>query len=195
MQSKPKVVLILGAPGSGKGTQGKLIEENYGYMHLSMGDLMRKAKAHSVNIYNRELSTDNKTILTHEFSINFLITAMRENPVGKYVIDGFHRKFDEFDDLFFNSIDVIAVIHLKPSNLKILEDRIKDRYSKGNISNSFREYDLEAMEKRLKIYETETVPYVVEYFKGKSEIFEINCDESIDEVHKNTKIIMINILK
>ncbi len=40
-QMKPYVVFMLGGPGSGKGTQSKLLEENFKFVHLSAGDLLR----------------------------------------------------------------------------------------------------------------------------------------------------------
>ena len=38
---KPRVVFVLGGPGSGKGTQSKLIEKEFGFKHMSAGDLLR----------------------------------------------------------------------------------------------------------------------------------------------------------
>ena len=48
---KPAVVFILGGPGSGKRTQSKLIEQTYGLVHLSAGDLLRaeRKKLESLN--------------------------------------------------------------------------------------------------------------------------------------------------
>ena len=48
---KPYVVFILGGPGSGKGTQSKLIEDTFKFVHLSAGDLLRaeRQKADSKN--------------------------------------------------------------------------------------------------------------------------------------------------
>lgn len=42
MEHKPKVVFILGGPGSGKGTQSAIICKNYKFVHLSAGDLLRE---------------------------------------------------------------------------------------------------------------------------------------------------------
>lgn len=42
MEKKPKVVFILGGPGSGKGTQSAIICKNYNFVHLSAGDLLRE---------------------------------------------------------------------------------------------------------------------------------------------------------
>lgn len=44
---KPKVVFVLGAPGSGKGTQCSRIVDTFGYTHLSAGDLLREERARS----------------------------------------------------------------------------------------------------------------------------------------------------
>lgn len=40
-EEKPRVIFILGGPGSGKGTQSKLIQEKYNLHHMSAGDLLR----------------------------------------------------------------------------------------------------------------------------------------------------------
>lgn len=44
MESKPKVVFVLGAPGAGKGTQCEKIVAEYGFTHLSAGDLLREER-------------------------------------------------------------------------------------------------------------------------------------------------------
>ena len=44
---KPYVVFILGGPGSGKGTQSKLIQDKYRFVHLSAGDLLRAERQKS----------------------------------------------------------------------------------------------------------------------------------------------------
>jgi UMP-CMP kinase len=41
-EKKPRVIFILGGPGSGKGTQSKLIEQEFGFAHMSAGELLRK---------------------------------------------------------------------------------------------------------------------------------------------------------
>lgn len=42
--SKPRVIFILGGPGSGKGTQSKLIEKEFQFIHMSAGDLLREER-------------------------------------------------------------------------------------------------------------------------------------------------------
>lgn len=42
MEGKPFVVFVLGGPGAGKGTQSQLLAKEYGFIHLSAGDLLRE---------------------------------------------------------------------------------------------------------------------------------------------------------
>lgn len=54
---KPKVVFVLGAPGSGKGTQCEKIVNKYGYVHLSAGDLLREERTREGSQYGEMIET------------------------------------------------------------------------------------------------------------------------------------------
>ena len=195
MNNKPSVIILLGCPGSGKGTQASKIENFFGYKHISMGDVMRNKKLHSVEIYNKELSSDKNSSLTHELSLRLLKDAMIESGYEKFVIDGFHRKFDEYDNLFMESIAIKCVILFKTFNLDIMRERVFNRYREGKEMENFRNYDLDILEKRLKIYQEETITYVYEYFLKNNNVYEINCDKNVDEVFNEISIILEEIIK
>jgi adenylate kinase family enzyme len=196
MINKPNVILLLGCPGSGKGTQASKIEEVFSFKHISMGDVMRKKKVDSVEIYNKELSSDKTSSLSHDLSLRLLKEAINESGYNNFVLDGFHRKFDEFDYQFLDSVEIKCVILLKTLNLDIMRDRIKKRYREGQEIENIRKYDLEILEKRLRIYEEETIPYVFEYFNEKyNNVCEINCDGNIDEIFKELYNILIKLIE
>jgi len=187
---KPEVILVLGAPGSGKGTQGKKISEKYEFQHISMGDVLRNKKNEIiVGEYNKQLSSIKDTPLTHELSLRLLKNEMIDMgwEKTKFVLDGFHRKFDKYDIEFFESINLLCVIVLKPTTINILFERVMKRYLENINTSNHRKDDLELVEKRLNIYKTETQE-VISFFKDKYEnkIKEICCD--LDEYEVFTEI-------
>lgn len=76
--AKPKVVFVLGAPGSGKGTQCSKIVENFGYVHLSAGDLLREERARADSQYGTliEDCIKNGKIVPVEITCSLLENAM-----------------------------------------------------------------------------------------------------------------------
>jgi UMP-CMP kinase len=92
---KPYVVFILGGPGSGKGTQSKLIQDKYRFVHLSAGDLLRaeRQKPDSKNGKLIEEYIVNGKIVPSEITVALLEEAMVESGIkgGRFLIDGFPR--------------------------------------------------------------------------------------------------------
>lgn len=93
-------IILLGAPGSGKGTQAKLISKNFKLPHISTGDIFRtnivqetelgiKAKKF---INNGELVPDNITISMIEKELN------EEKCRDGFVLDGFPRNISQVED-------------------------------------------------------------------------------------------------
>ncbi len=53
MEGKPFVVFVLGGPGAGKGTQSQLLAKEYGFIHLSAGDLLREEVINPFNPFSK----------------------------------------------------------------------------------------------------------------------------------------------
>ncbi|KVI00561.1 Adenylate kinase [Cynara cardunculus var. scolymus] len=91
-EKKPKVVFVLGGPGSGKGTQCANIVEHFGYTHLSAGDLLRaEIKSGSENGTMIQNMISEGKIVPSEVTIKLLEKAIVENENDKFLIDGFPR--------------------------------------------------------------------------------------------------------
>lgn len=94
-------IIMLGAPGAGKGTQAKLIAEKYGVPHISTGDIFR------ANIKNgTELGKEAKTymdkgqLVPDELTVKILLDRVAQNDCGKgYVLDGFPRTIPQAEVL------------------------------------------------------------------------------------------------
>lgn len=98
---KPEVVFILGGPGAGKGTLCRYIVENFGYAHLSAGDLLREERVKPGSEYGELIETHirNGTIVPVEITCSLIDRAMQtsENPHHRFLIDGFPRNQDNLD--------------------------------------------------------------------------------------------------
>lgn len=94
VQSPPlmQVVFVLGGPGSGKGTNCERIVKDFGYVHLSAGDLLRAERASGselaemINTYIKE-----GKIVPAEVTVRLLKAAMEKCETKKFLIDGFPR--------------------------------------------------------------------------------------------------------
>ncbi len=89
---KPTVIFVLGGPGSGKGTNCARIVEDFGFVHLSAGDLLREEQAsgsqHGEMI--KSMIKEGK-IVPSEVTVTLLENAMERSATKKFLIDGFPR--------------------------------------------------------------------------------------------------------
>lgn len=101
--SKVTVLFVLGGPGAGKGTQCANLVRDYGFTHLSAGDLLRAEQERKGSEFGdliKEYIRDGK-IVPMEVTVQLLENAMTEqiekdkNGKGKFLIDGFPRKMDQ----------------------------------------------------------------------------------------------------
>uniref|UniRef100_A0A1I8ADK2 UMP-CMP kinase n=1 Tax=Steinernema glaseri TaxID=37863 RepID=A0A1I8ADK2_9BILA len=94
------IVFVLGPPGSGKGTQCALIQKNFGFVHLSAGDLLREERQRPGSQFGEliESHIKNGTIVPVEITCKLLENAMLASGDAKgFLIDGFPRNQDNLD--------------------------------------------------------------------------------------------------
>ena len=192
----PKVIILFGGPGSGKGTQGALIQNNFDFTHLSIGDVLRELNDEETNLYYQQMSSDISTQLTHHYMLQIVLKNKMQEVGwngGKFVLDGFHRKFDKYDLELFQQLNIIAIISLIPSNKKILEERLVKRYS--NWKELDRGVELDWINRRMNIYEKETLEnYEILKLNYSQKMYDICCDNSREEVYNEIRILMDKII-
>ena len=121
-----KNVILIAPPAAGKGTQSELLVKNYGYIHISMGDLLRAeiAKGTEEGQKIKEIVATG-ALVDDDLTIKLLQKKLEELNSQKFIIDGFPRTFyqsQEFAKVLQNlGIDDYVAILL---NLK-KEDAIK----------------------------------------------------------------------
>ena len=187
-------VILLGAPGSGKGTQSIILNKKFGFLQLSTGEMIRQ------NIEDKtELGLMVQTLVNSgEFVNDDTILSMISNRIlmkdckNGFVLDGFPRNVNQakkFDNILKeNNKKINIVIELKVIK-KILFERIQNRAIEANEA---REDDKgEVLENRIKIYEEQTEP-LIPYYKDLGLHYEVNGMKNIDEIASDIeKIIKI----
>ena len=92
--SKVSVIFVLGGPGAGKGTQCANLVKDYGFSHLSAGDLLRAERERPGSQFGEMIQTHLKegTIVPMEVTVQLLENAITEkiegSGIGKFLIDG-----------------------------------------------------------------------------------------------------------
>ncbi len=102
--SKVTVVFVLGGPGAGKGTQCARLVEDYGFVHLSAGDLLRAEQQREGSQYGAMIAEYIKEgkIVPMEVTVALLSNAIADalakqggEGKGRFLVDGFPRKMDQ----------------------------------------------------------------------------------------------------
>ncbi|MEY4386913.1 MAG: hypothetical protein RLY20_2196 [Verrucomicrobiota bacterium] len=194
---KYKTVLLFGAPGSGKGTQGKVLSNIPGFFHCACGDIFRNLKVDSqlgrvfVDYSSKgQLVPDEATVQLWSSFIDTSTKIGRFHPdKDLLVLDGIPRNIAQAK-ILKNVLDVRAMFWLKTRDFEALVRRIQRRALRENRLDDM---NLDVIRERLKTYERETQPLVDHY--GKKLVHSINSDQTPVEVASDiiAKIIKLGI--
>ena len=174
MSVKFNAVLLLGAPGTGKGTQGKMLGTLPGVVHVAMGDVFRALDKNSeLGKVFREYSTKG-LLVPDEFVVKLWKQHMDKLVAeGKYrpasdllVLDGIPRNVPQVKALAeYVNVSQIVVLRCDHGMESILQ-RMKDRALKEGRSDDANEATIR---RRFEVYDAETAP-VLAHYPGKLRI-------------------------
>lgn len=197
-------IVLLGAPGAGKGTQAKKLVENHSYLHLSTGDLLRAAVKNQTPLGIKAKSyMDAGDLVPDDLIINMVKERIQEDDAQNGVIfDGFPRTATQAV-----ALDSELAELGKPLDYAILVDVDKDviigRLTSrrtcrecgyiGTVEDATcpkcsgemyqRDDDNEAtVRNRLDVYERSTAP-LIDYYRGKDLLVAIDGDRPVDDVY------------
>lgn len=203
-------LILLGAPGSGKGTQASFIAEKYNLPHISTGDIFRQ------NIKNQtplgvkvKAVMDNGNLCPDDLTIELVKDRLsQEDCKNGYMLDGFPRNLIQAKALDeFASPDVIIDIDV---DLKKIEHRLVGRRSCPKCSGSFhidfignteicpdcgeklvirKDDNVETVKERLSVYSSQTAP-LIDYYKKQDKLRVVNGDQGIEEVFCEIKKVL-----
>ena len=208
-----KLVLI-GPPGSGKGTQAKMISDRYGIPHIEAGELLRQVVVNRSNLNDNEKQDMEKGELLPDLFVADILTIrlMEKDARDNFVLDGYPRTLKQAELLEkISKLDLVLNIKLSPDEIV---KRLSGRRSCTQcdaVYNTFvhppkragvcdecgsplfiREDDKpEVIKHRIEIYEQRTKP-LIEYYEHRQLLGTIDGSGTIIEIFNNALKILEN---
>src|ERR1700689_1906122 len=175
-------LLLIGAPGAGKGTQAARLAERFRITHISSGDLLRQ--------HVKDQTSLGQTIKAYvdagDLVPDAVVMDMLRKPVvtavesGGYVLDGFPRTVDQakaaFDVAPELGVAVQAAVHLDVPDDELIR-RLLAR-ARGSDDTE------EVITHRLQVYREKTIP-LLDYYAGREWMFTVDGTQSPDQVHQD----------
>ena len=200
-------IVLLGAPGAGKGTQCKRVVDRYNLAHLSSGDILRQQRAAGTELGRKAQSyMDSGGLVPDEIIVGMMADEIRKTAGAGFVLDGFPRTVNqalELDkamtsdgkkiDLVLNlEIDEEIVLQRMTGrrscpacgsvyhieNLKPKVEGICDRDGAELVQRP--DDSREVVANRLEIYHQQTEP-VVDYYRNNNTVYDIDAGLPADE--------------
>ena len=196
-------IVLLGAPGSGKGYISNLIIEEFGFKHISTGNLLRENIKNKTELGGKIESYMNAgELVPDQLVLEVLKKALKENEGKDLIFDGYPRTTEQAVELEkLINIDLVACLNVPE---EVILDRISSRrvctscpavYSSKDYSKTTcekcgseviqRSDDMpEVVLNRLKKYEIQTKP-LISFYKQKGLLFDLdNNGDSKDSFNK-----------
>ncbi len=214
-----KNIMFIAPPAAGKGTQAELIVEKYGIPHISTGDILREISKEDSELgqYVFETLASGK-LVKDEITYQLIKDKLsRDECKNGYIIDGFPRNLEqaiEYDRILRELNYDIGHVILINIDEKILEKRITGRRVCENCKSIFNINDeksapkvesicdncggklyqrsddnLESFKTRYQMYREKTEP-IIEYYKSKNALEEIDGNDSVENVFRKIEEII-----
>ncbi|WP_102372533.1 adenylate kinase [Enorma phocaeensis] len=201
-------IVLLGAPGAGKGTMAQKLVADYGVAHISTGDLLRAAVKGGTELgVQAKKYMDAGELVPDQLVIDLVKERLAADDAQKgFILDGFPRNTVQAVTLdselagMGRSIDCALLIDVEP---KVIIDRLSARRTcracgyTGTASDAVcptcggemyqRDDDKpETIQNRLDVYQTSTAP-LVEYYRGQGLLKAVDGARAIDVVYADVK--------
>ncbi len=179
--------MILGAPGSGKGTQGALLAKSLGIPQVSTGELIRAAMKQGTPLGVKAREFYDKGLLVPDELIFGLIQEILDSPPARngVLMDGFPRTVPQAEavDRMLKAkdakVDRVAVLEVDEQELvqRLLARAAKEGRSDDNI---------ESIRQRLKVYHQQTAPLIA-FYEKRGVVKRVEGSGSVDDIAARMK--------
>lgn len=180
-------LILLGPPGAGKGTQAKRLEEAFGMVQLSTGDMLRAARTSGTELGRKVAEVlDAGGLVTDEIVIGLIEERLAETGHGGFIFDGFPRTLKQADALEAllerKGLALDAVIELVVDDEALVGRIVKRAEDARAAGQPVRRDDTpEVFEVRLREYYKNTAA-LVGYYWAKGKLIQIDGMADMDTV-------------
>jgi len=185
-----KNIIIFGPPGAGKGTVSKKIAEDFGFRHISTGDIIRKNQEEKTKIGLLADRLSDKGNLLPDNAVNEMIKQeiIDDNNSKGFIFDGFPRTagqskmLDQF--LHKRKTPINTIIHMDADKYIVKTRILERRKTSGRKDDT-----ADVFETRWAAYQKVTIPAIT-YFESRGKVSRVNGEQTIDEVYANIEKII-----
>ena len=206
-------ILLISAPGAGKGVTSKYLKEKYNMVHMSIGNLLREESEKNTSLKEK---LANGEFIENNIVYSLFSKSLEDNKGSSFIFEGFPRLMEQvkpfldilsehdiiLDKIIF--IDIDKDIALKRVTGRLMCKNCNEIYNKyvDNLENNkckvcggslyTRDDDkIETYENRYKLFKEKTMP-VVEYLSDKYDIYTVSNNGTFDEMKSQIDNIMGN---
>jgi adenylate kinase len=176
-------LILLGAPGAGKGTQGVRLAAHYGVAHVSSGDILRQHVAEGTELGQRiSASVAAGELVPDELVLAVIGRAVAEAmETGGYLLDGFPRTLAQAEQAYAGAtranVAAHAVLYLAVPD-GVAAERLRDRSAtSGRVDDA----SDEVIRHRLEVFHRETMP-LLDFYRENERLITIDATPPPDEV-------------
>ena len=180
-------IVLMGAPGSGKGTQAALMVEALGLPHISTGDLLRAAVAAGSELGRQAKAVmDRGELVSDEIVLGLLEERLaRDDAAGGFILDGFPRNIAQAE-----ALDALLERLGQPVDealqIDVDEEQGVQRIAKRAELEGRSDDTEETVRNRLRVYAEQTAP-VVDYYARKGVLSRVLGDGTIEDVFQRIR--------
>jgi len=205
------ILVFLGPPGAGKGTQAKLLSQRMGFLHLSTGDLLREAVKNQTPLGKKAKEYMDRGELVPDGLIVQLIEETMPKG-GNVILDGFPRTVNQalaLEEMLKGKGEKISKVLFFDVPDEVIIDRLSGRrvcskcgavyHVKYNPPKVEGVCDLcggslvqrdddkeEVVKKRLEVYRKQTQP-LIEFYQDRGIIYRLDAEKGVEELFKEVK--------
>jgi len=179
-------IVLLGAPGSGKGTQGERIVEHYGVVHISTGDVLRAevAAGSPLGLQAKEIM-DAGDLVPDEIILGIARERItRLDPDKGFMLDGFPRTLPQAKGL-----DAMLEEVGQPLDRVVLFDVDNEEIMTRLLARKRADDNEQTIRNRLEVYTEQTAP-LIEFYQGQGKLSVVKGVGGIDEIFADIRSVL-----
>lgn len=175
-------IVLLGGPGSGKGTQAAILKQKLNIPHISTGELLRAAVEAGTPLGRKAKTVmEAGELVSDEIVLEMLRERLQQpDAAGGFILDGYPRNVAQAE-----ALDRLLAELGQPLDeviqIDVDSERIVERLAKRAAEEGRSDDDSETVRNRLTVYEEQTAP-VIDYYAARSQLAEVYGVGTVDEV-------------